>query len=411
MTHRRDFLLNLAAVGIAPALRVPGAASELPAAVDDREYWVTVLTRIARPVLTNLAEGKLRERMPVEVSTARPSDRHRYSHLEAVGRLLTGIAPWLELGADGTPEGVLRGQYAELARGGLRNATDPDSPDFLNFANGRQALVDAAFLAHAMLRAPRELWHKLDADTKWNVVTALKSTRSIRPSFSNWLMFSAMVETALSTMGDDWDRLRVDYALRQHEQWYKGDGVYGDGPNFHWDYYNSFVIQPMLLDVLRVVGSAAPGWQALKEPMTKRARRYAAIQERLISPEGTYPPIGRSLAYRFGAFQLLAQMALRRELPEGVAPAQVRGALTAVIRRMIESPGTFDRNGWLTIGFAGHQPGLGEGYISTGSLYLCAAGLLPLGLPPSDEFWSAKPMDWTARKIWSGQDAPADHAI
>ena len=44
--------------------------------------------------------------------------------------------------------------------------------------------------------------------------------------------------------------MRVDYALRQHDQWYKGDGIYGDGPQFHWDYYNSFVIHPMLLDVL-----------------------------------------------------------------------------------------------------------------------------------------------------------------
>ena len=36
-----------------------------------------------------------------------------------------------------------------------------------------------------------------------------------------------------------------------------------------------------------------------------------------ISPEGTFPAIGRSIAYRFGALQLLAQMALRRDLPAG----------------------------------------------------------------------------------------------
>jgi hypothetical protein len=30
--------------------------------------------------------------------------------------------------------------------------------------------------------------------------------------------------------------------LRQHEQWYRGDGIYGDGPEFDWDYYNSFVM-------------------------------------------------------------------------------------------------------------------------------------------------------------------------
>src|SRR6266705_251342 len=196
--------------------------------------------------------------------------------------------------------------------------------------------------------------------------------------FNNWLLFSATVEAGLKSLGASWDRVRVEYALRQHEQWYKGDGVYGDGPSFHWDYYNSFVIHPMLLDVLRLVGATAPEWQALTGPVLQRARRYAAIQERLISPEGTFPPIGRSLAYRFGAFQLLAQMALRRDLPEGVSPAQVRSALTAVIRRAIEAAGTFDDLGFLTIGLSGHQPGIGEPYVSTGSLYLCTTAFLPL---------------------------------
>jgi hypothetical protein len=40
----------------------------------------------------------------------------------------------------------------------------------------------------------------------------------------------------------------VTTAVNVHETWYKGDGFYGDGPDFHWDYYNSFVIQPMLLE-------------------------------------------------------------------------------------------------------------------------------------------------------------------
>jgi hypothetical protein len=78
---------------------------------------------------------------------------------------------------------------------------------------------------------------------------------------------------------------------------------------------------------------------------------------------------------------------------------------------MIEAPGTFDESGWLQIGFCGHQPALAEKYISTGSLYLCAAGLLPLGLPPEDEFWSAPAAKWTAQKLWSGENLPADHAI
>jgi hypothetical protein len=108
---------------------------------------------------------------------------------------------------------------------------------------------------------------------------------------------------------------------------------------------------------------------------------------------------------------VLAMMALRKELPDGVSPEQVRCALTAVIRRSIEAPATFDANGWLSVGLCGHQPSIGEGYISTGSLYLCSAGLLPLGLTANDPFWSGTPKKWTSQKVFGGEDIPADHAI
>ncbi|OLC42936.1 MAG: hypothetical protein AUH43_21565 [Acidobacteria bacterium 13_1_40CM_65_14] len=128
----------------------------------------------------------------------------------------------------------------------------------------------------------------------------------------------------------------------------------------------------MLVDVLDACQDESPAWKDLAVREQQRARRYAAVQERLIAPDGSFPPIGRSIAYRCGAFHLLAQTALRRALPDGVSPAQVRSALTAVIRRSIEAPGTLDADGWLRIGFCGHQPGIGESYISTGSLYLCS---------------------------------------
>ena len=204
--------------------------------------------------------------------------------------------------------------------------------------------------------------------------------------------------------------MRIDYALREHQQWYLGDGIYGDGPIFHWDYYNSFVIQPMLLDILAALPGKRTDWDQWAELVRERAQRYAAIQERLIAPDGTFPAIGRSLCYRAGVFQLLAQVALQHALPESLPPAQVRGALTAVIHRTLDAEGTFDANGWLTLGLSGHQPSLAEPYISTGSLYLCTVGFLPLGLPPEDEFWSGAAQPWTAQRVWSGEDLPADHA-
>ncbi len=408
---RREFFKTAGAGGALAMLPGSAASSEQrgTAPPGDREAWVAVLRRLADPVLTNLANGTLKSRMPVEQAAG--AKRQTVTHLEALGRLIAGIAPWIELPADDTAEGRLRAQYADLARRAIGRAVDPSSPDFLNFTRERQPLVDAAFLAEGLLRAPRTLRDALDPATKRHLIAALESTRTIVPGYNNWLLFSATVEAGLARLGAPWDRVRVDYALRQHDQWYKGDGAYGDGPAFHWDYYNSFVIHPMMLDVLDACREDLPAWKDLASREEPRARRYAAVQERLIAPDGSFPAIGRSLAYRFGAFHLLAQMALRRALPEGVSPAQVRGALTAVIRRTMGAPGTFDADGWLRIGFCGHQPGVGESYISTGSVYLCAVGLLPLGLPPTDEFWSAPPQPWTSVRAWSGEAFPIDRAF
>ena len=377
----------------------------------DRAYWIKVLTRIADPVLLALSENKLRQKMPVECTPGREQYAREVTHLEAFGRLMAGISPWLELGADATDEGRLRKKYIDLTVKCISNAVNPESPDFMNFNRQPQPLVDAAFLAHALLRAPQQLWENLDQKSRANVIADFKSSRSIKPYYNNWLLFSAMIETALLKFDGNWDAMRVDYALRQHELWYKGDGIYGDGAEFHFDYYNSFVIQPMMIDIIKTLEAMGQKSPVAYEIVLQRAKRYAAIQERLISPEGTFPPIGRSLAYRFGAFQLLGQIALMHELPEELHPAQVRSALTAVIKRMIEAPGTFDENGWLKIGFFGHQPSIGESYISTGSLYLCSVGLLPLGLPSSDEFWTEPAREWTSKKIWSGKDEKADHAL
>lgn len=407
MNRRMFFGMTGAAGLLAVGSGSPALARQASSAPSDRDAWIRALRRIADPVLTNLAGGTLKSRMPVEQAAG--ASRQSVTHLEAIGRLVAGLAPWIELPADETAEGRLRAQYADLTRRAIRQAVDPGSPDALNFARGSQPLVDAAFLAEGILRAPRALGDALDADTRRHLVAALTATRAIRPPLNNWLLFSAMVEAGLQALGAAADRLRIDYALRQHDQWYKGDGAYGDGPAFHWDYYNSFVIHPMLLDVLRAFGDD-PAWKDLAARAEVRATRYAAIQERFIAPDGSYPMIGRSIAYRFGAFHLLARAALHHALPPEVAPAQVRAALTAVIRRSIEAPGTFDAGGWLQIGVCGHQPGIGETYISTGSLYLCAVGLLPLGLPASDPFWSAPAEPWTSVKAWSGQPFPIDHA-
>ena len=409
---RRNAFKFLTLAGLLPlAGRVDASTPVQSPVLSEREYWVNLLTRIANPVLESLSKGELKKNMPVECAPGSEANRRTVTYLEAFGRLMAGMAPWLELGPDNTKEGQTRSKMILLAQKSLKMAVDPQSPDFMNFTKNSQPLVDSAFLCLAVLRAPNVLWHQLDETTRQQLVTAVKSCRVITPGYNNWLLFSAMVETFLLFAGEQADEMRTDLAIRKMMEWYKGDGMYGDGPDFHWDYYNSFVIQPMMLTILEIWVKKDRSRHFAYEQALVRAKRYADIQEKLISPEGSFPAIGRSLPYRFGCFHHLGMMALKHQLSDGLKPAQVRCALSAVIHRMSEVPGMFDGQGWLAIGFCGHQPAIGEGYISTGSLYLCSVGLLPLGLPADDPFWADAPADWTAKKIWSGQDFHADHAI
>jgi hypothetical protein len=411
---RRNFINLIPAMGIAGSafsLNGINLKEERSGIADCREYWVSVLTKISYPLLNSLSNETLKKYMPVECKPGSSASRKEVTYLEAFGRLVAGTASWLELGEDSSNEGQLKRKYIELTRKCLSVSVDRTSPDFMNFTKGGQPLVDAAFLSHGLIRGFTQLWQPLDEKTKKNLVDSLKATRSIKPGYSNWLLFSAMIEAFLLKSGNEWDSMRIDYAIKKHLEWYKGDGIYGDGPDFHWDYYNSFVIQPMLIDIVKILVEHGYENEELYQLILNRAKRYASIQERSISPEGTFPAIGRSLAYRFGVFQLLSQISLMSQLPEELTPGQVRSALSAVIQKMIEAPGTFDQEGWLTIGFCGHQPGIGEMYISTGSLYLCTTGMLALGLPATNQFWTAPAADWTAKKIWKGVDLKNDHAL
>jgi hypothetical protein len=413
MPTRRTFLQSAAALALLPATThaqpAPASAPASAASQSDRAYWLAITEKLARPVLKNLAANTLRKTMPVESSG---KNRDQYTHLEALARLLAGIAPWLASTPTDPAEKVLHKDLLALTQKALDNATNPDAPDFLNYKNGGQALVDTAFLAQALLRGKSALYDSLPQKIQQQLVAALKASRAIpAPDRNNWVLFASTIEAALLELGETPQAPRLHTELQRQLSWYKGDGVYGDGEPFHFDYYNSYVIHPMLLDGTSTLARHDPRFEKPAAAALRRAQRYAQIQERLIAPDGSFPVVGRSITYRMGAFHLLAAIALQQQLPPELPPAQVRTALTASIKKCMDAPDTFDPNGFLRIGLAGHQPALAEDYISTGSLYLCSTALLPLGLPPTDPFWSGPATPFTSQQAWSGHNLPRDHAL
>lgn len=417
--QRRNFIKwssILSAIGFLPGASVLASTPSEPASMvtgNDRAYWVSLIEKIASPILSNISKGELRKNMEVKYSKNWDGSDQQVIYMECFGRMLAGIAPWFNLPLENTAEGKVRKQLHEQALQGIAHGFNPQSADYFCWGEPKttQPLVDASYIAHAFIRAPKALWEPLSPLTKQQVIHEFKTIRQIKPHQNNWVLFAAIIESFLLSIDEEIDAYRIDNAITSINRWYLGDGCYGDGNHFHFDHYNGYVIHPMLLDVLKLNVAKGRHPQRAYDLALKRIKRYAEIQERLISPEGTYPVVGRSSTYRMAAFQPVAQLALEDQLPAEISPAQVRCALTAIMKRMF-IPSTFTAKGWLEMGLIGNrQEGIVDYYSNSGSMYITCLVFLPLGLPASHPFWQGPFTDWTSRKAWNGQPFPIDHSI
>lgn len=377
--------------------------------MDDRSYWIGLLYKISEPVLSNMSKGELKKNMGMEYSPVWDGRNKDIAYMEAFGRLMAGVAPWLSLPDDNTSEGKQRKQMREWALSGYANAVNPDNPDYLLWNGSNQILVDAAYIANSFIRAPKALWEPLDQTTKDQYIKVFKSLRKIRPAYNNWLLFRAMIEAFLASIDEEYDGYVLDVAIRKINEWYLGDGWYADGPEYSLDYYNGYVMHPMYVEIIEVMENKNIYSPVKLGLALRRMQRYNQLIERLISPEASFPAVGRSMTYRMGAFQTLSLSAWKYGLPGTMTNGQVRNALTCVMKRMFSIEGNFNKEGYLQLGFVGYQPDLADYYTNTGSLYITSLVFLPLGLPADHAFWTSAAEEWTSQKAWSGKPFLKDY--
>ena len=415
--QRKNFLRLSALFGWflaeAPMALASNAKADTDRYKNDREYWLALMDKMASPVLGPMSEGKLRASFKPAHSPKWDGRNNEVAYMEAFGRLIAGLAPFLNLEDDESDESDLRKRLRIQLHKSMAHAVDPNSPDYLYWGSpqSKQPLVDAAYIAQALLQSPHKLWVPLDEKTKERVITEFTRIRQIKPFNNNWILFAAIIESFLLSIDQPIDATRIDPAIDQVQKWYVGDGWYSDGDKFHFDHYNGYVIHPMLVEILRVNVKKGRRGQKELDMAYKRMQRYASFQERYISPEGTYPVFGRSSTYRAGMFQPLVKLALEDSLPEGIKPEQVRCALTKVLKNLF-IPSTFTADGYLTLGLVGDkQADIADYYSNTGSMYLTSLVLLPLGLPSSHPFWSGPFTEWTQLKAWKGEPFAKDYAV
>ncbi|WP_458454550.1 DUF2264 domain-containing protein [Methanobrevibacter sp.] len=387
----------------------PPIIEEKPPVWEDRIFWVSTLQKIAFPVLNNLSKGTLRKNMPYESNSL---DGQKFAYLEAFARVFNGIAPWLELGADNSEEGKVRAKYIQLTLKSIHNAVNPNNNDYIFVVEPKQSLVEVALFAQGLLRAKNQIWLNLPMDVQARIIRELKNTRIIAPFENHWLLFTSMIEAALLEFTGECDKERLTYAISKFkDELYVGDAIYSDGEDFEVGYFNSLIIHPMLNDILSVMRKYELQEGEFLDVQLMRSSRLSSQLERLISPDGTYPLLGKALAYRTGVFHLLSQAALLKILPRNISPSQVRSALTKVIQKQFTGNQNFNTEGWLICGLNGSQSDMCELEINTGSMYICCSVFLPLGLSSEDLFWKAPAQEWSSLKAWNGHQIQKDQSI
>ena len=371
MTHEIDVQLNLLfdtkkVYIIHPPIVTLSIEHSSASSIEDYDsynLWNSYLLRIITPPLDNLTLDTVPE-------------------LECFSRMFAGMSPWMAL------DNAIDVKLKILSKF--------DVVVYKDVFGEQQSIVECAYICYGFLLTKNILWKQLSEKTQLQFINILHKVRSLIQSYHrrcNWYLFHGMIEAFFKSVSGQYDYNFVMDMIETVESWYCGDGFYKDGEReFTMDYYNSYVIHPFYIEILKICKPE------MVSQAFDRCIRYSEFLERIIGPDGTFPPLGRSIIYRFGAFHALAYCVYNEKISTQHTYSQLQRSLSKVLIRIITDL-VFDSNGMLEIGFTGKQPSIADDYSSWGSCYLTTLGFLPLGLSKNHIFWSDLRVDYYSQEL------------
>ena len=302
------------------------------------------------------------------------------SSLEGVARPLWGLIP-LTVGS-----GDDRGWWS-LMRRVISEGTDPDHPDYWGPTGSHsQHSVEMAAFGVLLMTVPETAWVPFSEREKDNLLRWLEDIQHVTLVDNNWLFFAVLVQEGLRKIGraDLIDEeLQAQYIQRIND-WYLGDGWYGDGPTLPVDHYGAFAIHFYALLYVHFAKDPKP---ALVKAFRERASAFLVPFSYWFAETGEGLMVGRSLTYRF-AMAAFWGMAAVCEL-EGMRPGQIKGIWARQIRSWRDKP-FFTADGLMTRGYYYPNFIMCEDYNSPTSPYWAMKAFMPLALSEDSAFWQAE---------------------
>ncbi|MFD1910923.1 DUF2264 domain-containing protein [Halodurantibacterium flavum] len=301
------------------------------------------------------------------------------SSVEGVVRPLWGLVP-LAMGGGST-------EHWPLLRRVIAEGVDPAHQNYWGPVHDHsQRAVEMAAIGMMLMLLPEEGWYPFEECERDNLVAWIDAIQRVELVDNNWLFFAILVQAGLRRIGraDLVDEALHERYLTRIEEWYLGDGWYGDGPELPIDHYNGFAMHFYALLYAQYAEAADA---ARCRRFRQRAGLFAVQFAQWFAESGETVMVGRSLIYRFAtaAFWGIAATAEQDELSIGA----IKGIWARQIRSWRNLP-IFTSDGLLTRGYGYPNLIMSEEYNSPTSPYWAMKAFFPLAWGEDSDFWRAE---------------------
>lgn len=307
------------------------------------------------------------------------------SDLEGFARPLWGIVPYAYGGG--------KFEHWELYRTGLANGTDPSHPEYWGeFIKDRpdQRLVEMAAVGFALALVPEYLYHPLTDKAKENVKEYLSKAAEKEFVNNNWKFFRVLIIMGLVKINGTYNESALNEYLTDIDNFYIGNGWYGDGPRNHIDHYNGFAFHFYGL-VYSVLAKERDPDRA--QTYQERAKLFANQFRHWFSEDGASLPFGRSLTYRFAQASFWSGLAFADITTEDISWGKIKGIYLRHMRWWARQRLSRLDSGVLSVGYSYPQAAMHEPYNSAQSPYWAMKAFAVLALPSTHPFWTSKEED------------------
>jgi hypothetical protein len=372
---------------------------------EDRKLWLDNMLDIVELPLSCMSKLEFNkfilQKSPIESADRDPN----MGYLECFARTFAGISPWIALEKINDESEFKKQQMIlEYVKQCFEN-TIPYFDETFNLFSVEQSIVECSYICYGFIISKNKIWDMLNEKIQNNLICLFRKVRLNIKEYHigcNWYLFHGIIEAFFKLIHNDYNLEFLEEMISTVNNWYCGDGFYFDGDRkFKIDYYNSYVIQPFFIEILKIFYSNTKNDivnDSINDAIS-RCTKHSEFLERIIGHDGSYPPLGRSVIYRFASFHLVSYCIYNETISERHSYGQLRNALTKVLTK-ISSKDIFNKDGFLALGFNAQQESISDYYSNSGSCYLTVLGFLPLGLNEDHIFWTDSYRYFTQEACW-----------